>query len=116
MKFVVDGDTYELDFQRSYKQIPIERQPDGVIVYQKSKYPYTTCTILRHHASSGKVSVYRSCTVGAYHKDKFTLEAGRMNALKLLSKGNSLTKHFKAQMWKTYLNRGKTASTEKNDA
>ena len=45
MKFVFNGVNYELEFEREYRPVPVDRMEDGEPLFESSKYPYTTVTL-----------------------------------------------------------------------
>jgi len=112
MKFEFDGLQYVLEFERSSKQVTVGSQKDEKgnrrAVKATSRYPYTTVRIIQlpknvKDVTRGSRVVYRTATVGAYHKDNFTLERGRILALRAVSQ--TLTKEFKRVMWDAYMHR-----------
>lgn len=112
MRFHYNGHDFSIEFQRTHKMIPTGTDKEGNIVYEDSKYPYTTVIIYKWvEGENGKLvpEMYRTYTVGCYHKDHFTNEEGRKTALRCLCIGNSLTAGFKKVLWDTYLSRGKKA-------
>ena len=110
MKFTYEGQQYLIEFCRErYNLRKFDKGNDYPFqLVIKSKHPYTTVNIMlmeepRSATSKGKVSVYRSATVGCYHKDRYTHEQGRITALREV--GRTLPKEFKGAMWDAYRNR-----------
>lgn len=105
MRFTFEGQTFTLEFQRSYREIFARDKagtPDPLrILHTKSRYPYTTAIVWKE----GEGVPYRTYTVGCSHRDNFTREEGRKNALKMICKGNSLPKAFKSALWDAYFSR-----------
>lgn len=106
MIFNYGGDEFRIEFERTKKPITV---PDQFIVGEfvtvPSRHPYTTVRILQKDRPTGNYKIHRTATVGCWKQDPFNLEAGRVGALRLVSKGKSLSKEFKAVMWETYINR-----------
>lgn len=107
MSFEADGKMFVIEFKRKKKPVhvidPFVRQVRRQI---ESTYPYTTCTVFEVDEGPRCFwKVYRTYTVGCFKRDQFNLEAGRKAALRAISLGTSLTKKFKAAMWKAYLER-----------
>lgn len=105
MRFVVDDQEYRIEFERKYKLIIVRYDYDPVKdqhnpVYERAKFPYTTANIFK--VVNGKDILFRTYTVGAHFKERFTLESGRVNALRMITKGNSLSKAFKKALWDAY--------------
>ena len=103
MRFEYSGTTYQIEFQRE-RQLRRDSLTNEDI---ETTHPSTTARILV--VDDGKPAkewkVYRSWTVGCYHRDRFTTEQGRLYALRAISKGNSLPREFKARMWDAYITR-----------
>lgn len=98
MRFEHNGDSFALSFRREYRD-RINEKGDTV----KSTKPYTTVELYKQEGD--KFTLFRTATVGCWHKDDYRLEKGRLGALRFLSKGNSLSQEFKAAMWKSYMER-----------
>lgn len=120
MRFTVDGVTYAIEFSRSFRTVHLPYRVKGlkksktaVKVVQKSFYPYTTVNILPVDLNTGKPVVdpegqpviHRTWTVGCSHRDNFSPEEGRMNALRGVTRGNSLSREFKRAVWNAYWSR-----------
>lgn len=99
MRFEFEGQKYILEFQRDFKETTV----NGEI--KKASKPYTTVNLVRFE--DDKPVVHRTATVGCWHRDVYTLEKGRLGALRLMTKGNGLSKEFKRVLWKAYMERGK---------
>ena len=102
MKFEHEGATYFLDFQRDYKQVEVGNTA-GEVVRTASHYPSTTVILWKQRENPLAPELYRTATVGCWHKDTFTLEKGRLNAMRLMSR--TLSKEMKRKMWASYMNR-----------
>lgn len=117
MRFSVEGQEFEISFRRYHPTLYL---PDpnlkGTNKKTRTTHPSTEALILVVDPKKKPVEydVHRSYTVGCYHQDKFTQEDGRLAALKMISKGNSLSKEFKAAMWEAYTNRFETFQIEVN--
>lgn len=117
LKFEFEGTKYRIDFTREARTVKQFRgyadsvdTSNGevikvpVVVDVPARYPYTTVTLWKTMPGGGEV-IYRSYTVGCIHTDSYTLEDGRLAALRMLSKSNSLDKPFKKAMWTCYFDR-----------
>ena len=102
MKFEHEGNMYSLDFQRERKPVVVGATPEGEPVQAPSLYPYTTVVLWRK-MKDGTLELFRTATVGCWHGEYFTLEKGRLQALRLVSK--TLSKELKKKMWAAYMNR-----------
>ena len=102
MKFTFDGAVFLLEFSRERKPVVVESRTG--FTFAPSTYPYTTTTLWKIVPGSPP-ELYRTATVGCWFKErgKFTLEKGRLHALRVMSK--TLTPDFKEVMWKAYINR-----------
>lgn len=100
MKFKYNGTEYLIEFERQYRQIRsgYDEQKQEQI-FKQSRYPYTTAKIL----TLPDKKVFREATVGAHYKEAFTLEKGRLNAMRLISR--TLDKGFKKAFWEAYVSR-----------
>lgn len=94
MRFMYGEDLFEIEFQRTKRQ----RALGG-----PKTFPDTTVRLLRYKPDGQFSEIYREATVGCSIYDKFTLEGGRLAALRAISR--TLGKDFKRTMWSTYLNR-----------
>jgi hypothetical protein len=118
MRFSYSGKTYSLDFSRNFKPVnPVGKSGDlGKFDMSKklSKYPYTVATL--YEVVEGQkgsewpivADAEVGCLVGA---DKFTLESGRLYALKKLTKG--MENGLKAAIWDTYIKRPRAGKQTK---
>lgn len=68
----------------------------------RNTHPFTTLEVLVW--SGDRWRVYRTTTVGCYHRDRFTKEDGRKAALRLVMKTIRDTE-MKARIWDAYLGR-----------
>jgi hypothetical protein len=103
MRFTVFDQEFSMEFSRAHREIPVHND-DGTTTFVLSKYPYTTIMLWRHLQGENP-EVYRTATVGAWHKEKtFTLERGRLCALRAVS--TTLDRVVKAAMWDAYMRRG----------
>lgn len=104
MKFTVNGNEYVIEFERQFRQIHsgydhAKNEP----IFKRSRYPYTTVRIIENRKGAFPGKVYREATVGAHYTEAFSLEKGRLNALRLVSK--TLDKPFKKALWTAYMER-----------
>ena len=99
MKFEYEGSTYRIEFQRDKKKL---HRP-GIVDGAESTYPYTTARLLKHFKDDvmeGYETIAHA-QVGCWHKEaKFTLEQGRVEALRKLTK--ELPKDLRREVWKAY--------------
>jgi hypothetical protein len=93
---VILGKDYQPLVKRNESGIPI-------VNLVPSKFPYTTVNIVELGEKRSDDTIYRTATSGCYHQDKFSLEEGRLHALRLVSK--TLDKPMKKAMWNAYMNR-----------
>ena len=126
MRFTFDSKVYKLDFERRNDSIKrrvgtlyttnletkeVIESPE--IVEVPARYAYTTATIWEKVGEDAKGKetwkVYRTATVGCYHRDPHSNERGRMSALRCICgitpeqrKGNGLPKAFKEELWACY--------------
>ena len=109
MTFGHEGYMYLIDFQREHKSVRVGVTPEGEDVFAPSRFPYTTVNLFRMTIPvdpiNGKMELYRTATVGAWHKEKFTLEKGRIHALRSVS--TTLPKDLKNKLWQAYMGRNK---------
>lgn len=118
MKFEFADQQYEIEFERQHKQRTLKKgemgvNKDGILVTEGEipcTFPHTTARIVYIPpevpgvVSAGKV-VFRTWTVGGHHRDNFTREDGRINALRGICKGRSLNREFKEAIWNAYFSR-----------
>lgn len=114
LRFCTEHDeSYEIGFKRAHRMVSVkDRHLDGVFESKSSKYPFTTATLYRlelgEMLSNGKKKITSSkvvamATVGCADTDVFTLESGRVYALKAL--GKKLSKDIRKAMWECYMGR-----------
>jgi len=94
MKFTYEGSTYLIEFERKKHK----RKLGGL-----TTFPDTTVRILVSRPNRLPGELYRTATVGCSIHDKFSLERGRLAALRLVSM--TLDKDFKKALWTNYINR-----------
>ena len=106
MRFTHNGINYVLDFQREHK--PVTKVINKTVITGPSQFPYTTVTLYTR-LPDGKLEVYRTATVGCHFRDRklFTLERGRLHAMRLMSK--TLDVGLKQVMWLMYMGRGSSS-------
>ena len=114
MRFDFEGKTFAIDFERQRPRVhlpyPIQRSQGNVVrVCQEARYPSTTVNILevRQDLPAREWSIYRTATVGCWHRDHFNRERGRLNALKLVTR--TIPDGMKPRLWNAYLSRKKGA-------
>lgn len=115
MEFVYQGQQYRIEFSRKHKIVKTFRE-DGKQTEVKSKYPFTTAYLQRKINSetmNGWENVAEPATVGCIPTDKFTLESGRLKALKKLTA--RIAKELREPMWTSYHGR-LTAVKEKKSS
>jgi len=110
IEFTFNNLKYEIEFERVSRNVRVGFNDEGQPIYRPSKYPTTVVTLwqispskmnnFRTHNGDYK---FRDASAACYHKDKFTLEKGRLAALKMV--GKTLSKEMRKIMWTAYLNR-----------
>lgn len=108
MRFTFEGRVYEITFKRHHSNVFVpDTWSKHVKRVRKSQFPYTTVKILVVDESSPAKDwgVFRTGTVGCWFRDKFNHENGRLNALKFMTKGNSMSKDMKSAVWDAYMSR-----------
>lgn len=118
MRFTHEGRTYVIEFQREYRmKDALVLQEDGTEKIESvpaTRYPDTTAYVLEVKPSTADATgdtgkeervPYRSYRVGCWHRDGFTLERGRLNALRGITRSNSLSYNFKQALWNAYIKR-----------
>ena len=106
MQFEYDGYKYKIEFQRNYKmvRVGVDKQTPPNDLFQASRHPYTTVILWKHEKDRTSFTLHRTATVGCWHKEgRFTLEVGRLRALKAISR--TLSDGLKKAMWASYMNR-----------
>ena len=101
MRFTFNGEQYALEFKRIPREFTDPR--DGL--RKLSAKPYTTVNLLQFDGNGQNPAIFRTGTVGCWWRDNYSLEKGRLGAMKLMTKGNSLSKEFKQAVWLAYFNR-----------
>jgi hypothetical protein len=99
MRFKFNGETFIIEFRRHPGLIP--DRPD-LPLRVSTRYPSTTVFLSRER-EGGVREPYLTSTVGAYHKDRFTKEKGRLAALRVVSK--SCSKAFRKALFDAYIGR-----------
>lgn len=121
MKFTYNGLNYRIEFERkvrTHKVLlkdedghPVRDENDGVIFEDlPDDYPSTTVRIIQEYPDlpsviPGAQIVLRTNTVKPWRNEPFTLEHGRIYALRSVTPG--WPRKFKQAMWEAYINRGK---------
>lgn len=114
MRFKFNGADYQLEFQREFKPVRVGfDEVNQVDLMGPSKWPYTTANLFITEPGTLPGKLLRTYTVGAHHTEQFSYEEGRLNALRQLSKTNSLSKELKKAMWDAYLYRPRPVSKPK---
>jgi hypothetical protein len=107
VKFAFEGKSYQIQFRRLKKRVAIhDKLVKGVLYPVESTHFFTEGQILEVDPKAPRKlwKVFRTATVGAWHKEKkVTGEIGRLRALKLITR--TLPKGMKPLMWKAYLDR-----------
>jgi hypothetical protein len=116
MRFRLDDSEFRIVFKREHKDVTYLKQKvdeDGRPIFDifanplfekvqaKSKFPSTTVTIFRDRDNAIPGEVFRTATVACHHRESYSPEQGRLNALRLVSK--TLDKEFKTLLWETYM-------------
>lgn len=122
MRFEYEGDKYLINFRRGFEEPKSPRVPAPKPKTFLSKkptpttYPATTATVLKVTGpNKGDLTIFMEETVGCYHRDKFSKEAGRVASLAAISdkllKGAKGTEHepwvrgFNKSLWDSYTGR-----------
>lgn len=105
MKFNHNGAEYEIEFSRTPKDVRVGVDEHGNDVFKPSRFPYTTVNLFRLQPGVLGPELYRTATVGAWHREVFKLEKGRIHALRALSL--TLSKNERTLVWNAYMNRPK---------
>ena len=104
MRFEFDGRSYYITFQRKHREYLRHDYETGLDFNVKSKYPDTTVTIFETDpAHPLDKKVFRTATVGCWREDHFSLEKGRVRALRLATVTCPLA--MKPLLWKAYHDR-----------
>lgn len=99
MRFKFNGETFVIEFRRGPGLIP---DREDLKMATATTFPNTTVFLSKQEAD-GKRVPYLTATVGAWHKEKFTKEKGRLAALRAVSK--TCSKAFKKALFEAYINR-----------
>lgn len=103
MQYVKDGKTYDIEFRRYHRALylPDPNLP-GTNRKTQSTNPSTEVTIRIADATKPKVEweVWRSAVAHCNHRDRFSLEKGRIMALRAVTR--TLDKGEKPLLWKAY--------------
>jgi hypothetical protein len=103
MRFTYNDKTYVLEFSRKHRE-RADGQSLVTTVRPMSTHPYTTVKVIEvDPRNPAHRYLYREATVGCWHKEVFTLERGRIHALRAV--GKNMPADFKAAMWKAYTDR-----------
>lgn len=122
MRFEYDGEKYFISFYRSFEEPKSPRIPTPKAAKFSLKkpnpttYPSTTAKVLKVIGpNKGDLLIFQEATVGCYHKDKFSKEAGRLASLGAISdkltQGAKGTPHqgwiagFNRALWDAYTGR-----------
>lgn len=131
MRFTFDGKTYQITFSREFKLV---RNPFWIGVkdapfseaepeFIKSQWPYTTVRLdvveqndPTHPDRWHAVELYRTATVGYYHRErsKFSIEQGRIHALHSLM--TTIPAGMVAPLWSAYNTRPKGQPIRRQEA
>lgn len=117
MRFEHEGKGFRLEFSREFKEREVfshfedeEAKVGPVFKMEKSRWPYTSVNILAELALDGlppaKATLipYRTYTVGCHSTEKvFNPAVGRLAAMRMVTKGNSMSKDFKKSLWKCFV-------------
>lgn len=104
MRFTFGDAEYKLSFRRFNRRVVTGATEGGELRYADSKYPYTEVTLTRKGLDGKEVPI-RKDVAGAYFKERFTLEQGRLAALRKIS--ITLDKELKKAMWEAYTRRSR---------
>lgn len=102
MRFTHDSKIYDISFKRHYGTMSGR---GDLPLAAPTRHRYTTVDIGILSDDGEEVVPYRTATVGCHHTDHFTLEQGRLAALR--SVGKALSKDERKEMWDAYINRPK---------
>lgn len=101
MRFVFDGATYELEFERNRR---------AKNTTEKGLAPSRLTTVRLVKSQSGKLpgEIVRTATTACSTLDKFEVERGRITALRAISK--TMDRRLKEAMWTSYIQRPRAKS------
>lgn len=110
MRFVYNGDTYVLEFERSHREVDVYK--NGKKSTQPSKHPYTTARLIQLVPAAGAIGrkLVAQTTVGCVPTDPYSTAQGRLSALKSLTGVLRVLKEPKlliGAVWQAYADRGK---------
>ena len=108
MRFIYEGQEFEILFQRKHKSVEIIDREKNTKTEALSTFPTTTVMLLK--VEPGKKAreweVPYKAEASCFKGDKFTVEAGRIWALKKLTP--MLPPEMRPVVWNAYLNRPKS--------
>lgn len=116
MRFQVNDKLYELEFSRQRKQVTIRDRATQSSFRATSTYPYTTVSVVEvdpEEKDRIKWRVFQQAEVGCCTLDKYTVCAGRLQALKKLSRKKELSREFKSAIWQAYMSRTTCGKAER---
>lgn len=107
LQFEYGGEIFGIEFMRFRKEIPDHAwnpKKMSLVGARPKTSPYTKVNVLKLRPGDEPNEVYRTFTVGCYHRDQFTLEDGHRAALRMALKANS-DKLFTAAVFRCYFGR-----------
>lgn len=105
MTFQHGEKTFKIEFHRERREVKTFDEK-GKEVFVLSKHPFTTAEIVELTEDKEKRVVLASASAGCSPEDKFTLESGRLRALKKVT--DQLPREMRKVLWETYHSRGGT--------
>lgn len=110
--FAFGDKTFKLEFERKHEEVDLVRRTAGVKKV-KSRYPYTIAKLYIVPTSGNPPTLMHQAKVGCAPIDHYSHAAGRLHALKLLSKvlrtqlrnDKPYQQGLVAAMWEAYQNR-----------
>lgn len=113
MRFVHEGKTYALEFQRTHRDIRRYQKVKGktkAIETVSTRYPYTTVNLLElgpEDPKTGKPTstIYRTGTVGCWFRDRFSLEDGRLAAMRFMVRADGVSREMRIKVFDCYFGR-----------
>ena len=108
MRFMYDNQEYEILFHRDHKLVEIIDREKNTKAETLSRFPTTTVMLLKvdPNKKARQWEVSYKAEASCFKGDKFTVEAGRIWALKKLTL--MLPKDMRPVVWNAYLNRPKS--------
>jgi hypothetical protein len=106
LRFEYEGEPYAIEFSREHRKVPVvisQNYDHKVVDRVDSKYPYTTARVVSITRNGTRGTVLYTATTGCATVDKFTLERGRIVALRKLTK--KVSKAFRKAIWTCYQDR-----------